>query len=177
MSLGKQILHQLRLLADGQEVLEAAPATEPATKRLAERDGARLATLEIFDHDRYSVALRAIEVGGAPPAQVDTRAYLSASAAEIVRRLSYLEEPLAVWELDGGERRAELRSSPPQREGDEVAYWEVTLWAGEQPGARIMRYRWTPGMVEREEVAYPATFALVARMVDSLVESLEEVGE
>lgn len=177
MSLGKQMLHQLRLLAAGQEVLEATPVTDAAAKRLVERDGEQLAALEIFDHDRYSVALRAIEVGGAPPEQADTRAYLSACAAEIARRLSYLEEPLAVWELDGGERRAELRSSPPQREGDEVTYWEVTLWVGEQPGAKIMRYRWAPGMIEREEVAYPATFALVARMVDSLAESLNAVDE
>ncbi len=175
MSLGKQMLHQLRLLATGQEIPEATPATDTAAKRLVERDGEQMAALEIFDHDRYSVALRAIEVGGAPLAQADTRAYLSTCAAEMVRRLSYLEEPLAVWELDGGERRAELRSSPPQREGDEVAYWEVTLWAGEQPGARIMRYHWAAGMIEREVIAYPATFALVARMVDSLAESLKDI--
>jgi hypothetical protein len=103
--------------------------------------------------------------------------YLSAAAAEVARRMSYLEEPLAVWELDGHEGRAQLRSSPPQREGDEVSFWEVTLWAGAQPGARVMRYRWTAGMIEPEVIAYPATFALVARMADSLTEALKTIEE
>jgi hypothetical protein len=101
------------------------------------------------------------------------RAYLSATAAEVARRLSFLEEPLAVWELDGGERAAQLRSAPPQREGDAVTYWEVTLWAGDQPGARAIRYQWSPGMAEREVLAYPATFALVARMADGLAAALD----
>ena len=51
-----------------------------------------------------SLTLRELMVasGGAEPP--DARAYLSATAAEVARRLSFLEEPLAVWELDGGER-------------------------------------------------------------------------
>jgi hypothetical protein len=53
----------------------------------------------------------------------------------------------------------------------------VTLRTGSQPGARLMRYRWLPGMREREVVAYPATFALVARMIDSLAEGLATLAE
>jgi hypothetical protein len=63
------------------------------------------------------------------------------------------------------------------REGEEVSYWEVTLWAGDEPGARAVRYHWAPGMAEREVVAYPATFALVARMADSLAEALRAETE
>ena len=44
--------------------------------------------------------------------------------------------------------------------------------AGDEPGARAVRYHWAPGMPEREVIAYPATFALVARMADSLAEAL-----
>jgi hypothetical protein len=102
---------------------------------------------------------------------------MSAVAAEVARRLSFLEEPLAVWELDGGECMAQLRSSPPLREGDAVTYWEVTLWGGDEPGARAVRYHWSPGMVEREVLAYPATFALIARMADGMADALRgDVG-
>jgi hypothetical protein len=167
MSLGKQMIEQLRLLAAAETLSSADPHT------LTALDGAAQATLAFFDHDRFSVTLRGLDVGGAL-FEGDAHAYLSACAAEIARRLSYLEEPLAVWELDGAERVAQLRSSPPQRDGDEVSYWEVTLAAGAQLGARIARYRWAPGMVEREVVAYPATFALVGRMVDSLRTALAE---
>jgi hypothetical protein len=166
MSLGKQMIEQLRLLS----AAESLPADE-RFRMLTALDGPEQATLEFFDHDRYSVTLRALDVGAGAPVG-DARAYLSAHAAEIARRLGYLEEPLAVWELDGGDRIAQLRSSPPQREGDEVSYWEVALCAGERPGARLTRYRWAPGMVEREVVAYPATFALVGRLADSLADAL-----
>ena len=168
MSLGKQMIEQLRLLSAA-----AAPPADVPLKALAVSDEAGRATLEFVDHDRYSVTLRALHVGAAAPAG-DARAYMSARAAEIARSLSYLEEPLAVWELDGGERVAQLRSAPPLREGDEVAYWEVTLSAGAEPGARLQRYRWAPGMVEREELDYPATFALVGRLADSLAAALRD---
>jgi len=176
MSLGKQMIEQLRLLSAAETPSSLRPSADERCKLLTTLEAPGQATLEFFDHDRYSVTLRALDVGAGAFAG-DARAYLSAQAAEIARRLSYLEEPLAVWELDGGERIAQLRSSPPQREGQEVLYWEVTLALGERPGARLQRYRWAPGMAEREEVAYPATFALVGRLVDSLAESLRAEAE
>src|SRR6186713_469823 len=112
MSIGKQITEQLRRLADGdQAVVEAA-----AENTLLVQDATLRATLEFSDYDRYSLTLRALTVGAGNSAPEDVRAYLSATAAEVARRLSFLEEPLAVWELDGGERTAQLRSAPPQRE-------------------------------------------------------------
>jgi hypothetical protein len=180
MSIGKQLAEQLARLASGESVLASVPSSDSAYMRIVALEGPLQASLELFDYDRYSVTLRELTIGTGGAAPNDARAYMSAAAAEVARHLSFLEEPLAVWELDGGERLAQLRSSPPRREGDEVSYWEVTLWApstssgqgGDQPGARAVRYRWAPGMPEREAVAYPATFALVARMADSLAEAL-----
>ena len=177
MSLGKQMIERLRRLAAEEPEAAQTQSGGAGYTDLVVGDAGESARLEIFDHDRYSVSLRALEVGHAPPIEGDAHAYLSAHAAEIARRMSYLEEPLALWELDRGEKIAQLRSSPPQREGEEVSYWEVTLYAHAQPWASIMRYRWTPGMIEREVVAYPATFALVARMAESLTEALRTAGD
>ena len=168
MSIGKQITEQLRRLADGDEAVLVAGDE----KRLVVPGQPLHAVLAFFDRDRYSVTLRELAVMAGAAAPRDARAYLSAAAAAVARGLSFLEEPLAVWELDGGERIAQLRSSPPLREGEEVSYWEVTLRTGEQAEARAVRYHWAPGMTEREVVAYPATFALLARMADSLAEAL-----
>src|SRR5262245_60362810 len=159
MRIGKQITEQLRRLADGDRTMLDS-GDENVLLVVAQPLHAKL---EFFDHDRYSVTLRELTVGAGAEAPSDARAYLSSRGAEVARRLSFLEEPLAVWELDGGERIAQLRSSPPLREGEEISYWEVTLWAGAEPGARVIRYHWSPGMAEREVLAYPATFALVAR--------------
>ncbi|HWQ11306.1 MAG TPA: hypothetical protein VNL77_00825 [Roseiflexaceae bacterium] len=164
MALGKQLVAALRRLDAG--------GTEGP---LVVAHGQASARLELADRDRYSAAVRSLEVAlGEREAPADARAELSARAAALIRRLSYLEEPLAVWELEGGERLAQLRSSPPQREGEEVAYWEVTLRAAERPTASIARYRWAPGMPEREVVVYPATFALIGRLADSLEAALAE---
>jgi hypothetical protein len=168
MSIGKQITQRLRQLADGDRtVLEAG-----AENTLLVLDAPLHAKLEFSDNDRYSLTLRELTIGAGGVAPLDARGYLSTVAAEIARRLSFLEEPLAVWELDAGEQIAQLRSSPPQREGDTLAYWEVTLWAGDEPGARAVRYQWSPGMAEREVLAYPATFALIARMADGMADAL-----
>src|SRR5262245_8414108 len=114
MSIGKLITERLRRLADGDRtVLE--PGDE---QRLVAVGEPNHASLVFFDHDRYSVTLRELSVGAGGAAPNDARGYLSATAAEVARRLSFLEEPLAVWELDGGERVAQLRSSPPLREGE-----------------------------------------------------------
>lgn len=175
MSLGKHLTERLRLLAKhGPEAAQLQPSPDVQNAmQVVLHNETQYARLSIFDFDRYSVALCALEVGiGKQPVERDARTFLSTRAAEIIRNLSYLEEPLAVWELDGNEQIAQLRSSPPQREDEAVLYWEVTLWYGAEPGARIMRYRWDPGMVEREVVDYPATFALVARLVDSLSAAL-----
>lgn len=173
MSIGKLLTEQLRRVAGGDI---SALQRDDAGITLIVPHAVTPVVLSLADTDRYSVTMRELRVGSALP-RGDSRAYLSATAAEIARRLSYLEEPLAVWELDGGERIAQLRSSPPLREGEELSYWEVTLAAGESPGAAITRYRWAPNFPERELVAYPATFALLARMADSLAEALRSAAE
>jgi len=173
MSIGKQITERLRRLADGDRtVLEASPENT-----LLVLDQPLCARLEFSDHDRYSVTLRDLTVGAGGAAPLDARGYLSTAAAEVARRLSFLEEPLAVWELDAGERVAQLRSSPPLREGEEISYWEVALSVGAEPTARATRYHWAPGMAERKVLVYPATFALVARMADSLAAALRGAME
>jgi hypothetical protein len=177
MSTGKRMIERLRQLADGTVAPVDVPAGDSTYKRLESSEGSLRVALEFFDYDRYSVTLRGLHIGAADVTVTDARSYLSATAAEIARRLGFLEEPLAVWELDGGEKQALLRSSPPLREGEEITYWEVTLSAGEQPGARAARYRWTPGMAEREPIAYPATFALIGRMTDALAAALKPERE
>ena len=164
MTLGKMLIERLR------------NTEQPATQPLTVAHGAQSAELAFFDRDRYSVTMRDLAVGAGGATTADARAFLSAAAAAVARRLSFLEEPLAVWELDGAEGTAQLRSSPPQREGEEVSYWEVTLWAA-PARAQAARYRWEPGMAEREVLAYPATFALLGRIADGLVAALEEPGE
>lgn len=165
MNLGKQLTEEMRALAAGGA---QSPVSEVTVGSLRMRVG---------DLDRYSATLEELTLEATTTAGTDRRAYLSERTAAITRRLSFLEEPLAVWELDGNEGVAQLRSSPPQRDGETVSYWEVQLQTAGQPTATLGRYQWTPGIVERESVPYPATFALLGRIADALEAALNESAE
>jgi hypothetical protein len=163
MSIGKALVDQLRQSATN-------PAAEPRIE--VELDGVRVRA-DLGERDRFSATVNSLDITVETPAG-DAQQFLSERSARVMQRLNYLEEPLAVWELDQREGLAQLRSSPPQRDGERVDYWEVTLHAGERPAASIGRYRWEPGMPEREALPYPATFGLLGRLADSLAGALGE---
>jgi hypothetical protein len=180
MSLAKLITAELRRLGAEPAALAALPADEAGVRSLdiGGVDGAPSARVGLFDADRYSVSLRALSVAGGElpplggqPGAADAR--LAALARGVIAGLAYLEEPLALVERDAAEAQAQIRSNPPLREDELLSYWEVALTSGERPSASIARYRWEPGMPEREPLPYPATFALVARIADSLVAALD----
>jgi hypothetical protein len=183
MSLGKQLTARLRLLTrEGIESAQALVVGDNCT-RLTVTDDQHTSkvALELFDYDRYSVTMRTLELtcGFSPildlqaPSDEAIKTVLSAYAANIIRQLNYLEEPLAVWELEHNEQAVQLRSSPPQREEADVFYWEALLQVGERSSVTLARYHWAEGMVERELAPYPVTCALVARIADSLHAALQ----
>jgi hypothetical protein len=101
MSIGKQLIEPLGRLATGEGGSLGLNQNEDGSGTISVSELQVSAKLEFFDYDRYSVTLRALEVRNGAPVEGDAGAYLSQRAAEIARCLSYLEERLAVWELDG----------------------------------------------------------------------------
>ncbi len=177
MSLGKYLTERLRLMVKEGEDAAQLQTLSDQHKRLVVTTDTLTATLDLFDYDRYSLTLRTLELRAGAPSEAGDLTQLSRAelhevlhtqAAALARQLNYLEEPLAVWELEVSERSTQLRSAPPQRDEAEVSYWEVTLAMGEQTVVQLARYRWSPEMVERELVPYPASFALLARIAESL---------
>lgn len=176
MNLGKQLTERLALLGDESGRRERAVLVESkgvAYYSIGTWLGPLRAVLEFGDHDRYSVTLRALEVGCALAPNGHQHDWMPALAATIAGRLSYLEEPLAVWELSQAEGMAQLRSAPPQREGDAICYWELLLRTGEQVSVRLSRYRWQPTLTERALIEYPATFSLLGRIATDIASCIE----
>jgi hypothetical protein len=178
MSLAKLIVTELRRLGADQAAVAALPADDAGVRTLdiGATEGAPAARVAFYDADRYSVSLRMLTVAGGQlpplgdePGAADAR--LAAMARGVIAQLAYLEEPLAVVERAAAD--AQIRSNPPLREDEMLSYWEVALTSGERPSASIARYRWEPGMPEREPQPYPAAFPLVARIVGSLVAALD----
>jgi hypothetical protein len=177
MSLAKQITFELRRLGADQAALAALLADEAGVRAidLGGTDGVPSIRVAVFDADRFSVSLRmlTVAVGQLPPTGDEPDAAdvaLAALARGVIAELAYLEEPLAVVERDAA--AVQIRSAPPLREDEQLSYWEVALTGGERPSASIARYRWEPGMPEREPQPYPAAFPLVARIAESLAAAL-----
>lgn len=159
MSLGIMLYERLKELDAGYNTVSVATGSDHAL-------------LNIVDSDRYSVTMRDLTVGGTSRPSIDLQIFLDVAASALIHELHYLEEPLARIEFDATVGQAILRSAQPQREGETLSYWEVRLDTGAAPTAQIARYSWSPGMIEREAVAYPATFRLLARITDSMATAL-----
>lgn len=173
MSLGKQLVERLQLNG-GEGVAVQVEGAAGLYYSVGTWQGARRAVVEFGDRDRFSVTLRALEVGDGAPIKDDVSTYLHERANAIMQRLNYLEEPLAVWELNAVDGAVQLRSQTPQRDDDELVYWELVLRVSDQPCARLSRYAWKPGLPDRRVVEYPATFNLLRRISDDLVACLSE---
>lgn len=179
MNLDKRVVAQLeQLAAKGPKSIDAVILNPPQQGYLvgvpmAEQEPGAAITLEAYD--RYSVSLRQLEVSHSPSSAPQSRdeAYLRRSAERATSRLTYLEEPLLLLELDPAEKLAQLRSDPPQQEDEALTYWEIFISAEPQPRARLARYRWQPGQ-GREQITYPATFATLGRLAQDLALSLIE---
>lgn len=180
MNLDKRVIEQLEQLVNkGPKQIDAVILNSAQQQGYivgvpagAEEPSAAL-TLEAYD--RYSVALRQLEVShqqAAMPEGSDPAAYLRRCAERAVQRLTYLEEPLILLELDPAEKLAQLRSDPPHQDGEKLTYWELFIRATPHLHARLARYRWQPD--EREQITYPATFATLGRIAQDLALSIIE---
>lgn len=133
-------------------------------------------TLTLQSYDRYSVTLRQLEVSHnvAAPERKEVKEKLRQWAEQIIRRLSYLEEPLKLLELDGGARIAQLRSDSPHEDQKALTYWEAMLYAEPYPRVNLTRYHWSSDRTGRDVAVYPATFGTLGRIAQDLAHSLLE---
>jgi len=135
-------------------------------------------TLTLQGYDRYSVTLRQLEVGHHVDSSLTSETSEAAKeklqqwADQIIQRLSYLEEPLTLLELDAGARIAQLRSVSPHQDEETLTYWETMIQAEPHPRVKLTRYHWSPDGSAREVAVYPATFGILGRIAQDLAESL-----
>lgn len=183
MNLQQRVVKQLeQLAAKGHQNIEAVIQESPESGYTvgipSEGKGAGV-SLSLADYDRYSATLRHLSVFDNHPVgdDSDTESYLSSVAAEIIKRLSYLEEPLALLELNTVDHVAQLRSQLPENGSNDSTYWEVCVSVSPHPQAKLARYHWIAGNRERTVVTYPATFATLGRIARDLAASLALVAE
>ncbi|MCB9079725.1 MAG: hypothetical protein H6631_19130 [Anaerolineaceae bacterium] len=183
MDIREQIIEQLnQFAAKGPQHVETGGQGSPEPGYLvgvlSETDEGVGASLDLADYDRFSVALRHLEVFHKQlDVEVDeAKTFLQKNAETLVAKLTYLEEPLELLELDPTEGVALMRSNPPLTKSDEseVTYWEILLRTSPHPNVNLTRYQWTANVGDRTVAAYPATFTMLGRIAEDLVAGLNQ---
>ncbi len=150
MTLHAQLEHELDRLGDGGA----------ATVSLA--DGPRELRCELEERHRLAVSftllrLATTELAGATAADLER---ISKALAE---RLTYLMEPISPIELDSEACVVQLRSTPPQRDDDGRAYFELTVHKGGE--LLLRRFRKEP-QTARTPIAATVTRDVLLRLVE-----------
>ena len=133
---------------------------------VAVRTPSGTATVVVDDADRLGVQASSVglqQAGGSP-------SDVSRQAQEAVRRLTYLQEPLAVIETDAHRGRSILRSSTPRKTDGGPEYNEAVLDGGES--ITIKRFRAEPG-ARRRQVPSNLSRDTLRRIVDDLGDILQ----
>ena len=95
-----------------------------------------------------------------------TDAELQAWAGEVVRRVTYLLEPLAVLEYDAASQSVLVRSQPPTQTPDAIMYYEAVVGA---PGhLSLKRYSAPKSDPGRQTVDLHMTHEVLRRLVEDL---------
>jgi hypothetical protein len=181
MNISKGVVERLEELANKQPepvVIDPATSRKGYHVKVPVQEHNLTILLILEDYDRYSAALRYVEISQDSLAQGEEVAddYLHRRAKEAIERLTYLEEPVTLVELDGDAGLAQVRSQPPEHRDEAVIYWELEIWSRPHPRLKLTRYRWTPGQVGRELVVHPVAFARLGRMAEDLALSLANVA-
>lgn len=131
----------------------------------AAHGGAEL-EMEISDADRLGILATKTHVTAGPGAADDQ--VLATQADEMIRRVTYLQESLALIELDRRRCRAVLRSANPRVAGDTLDYYEAVLESGRS--ATLRRYRYERGRRARRPIAANLSTETAARLAGDLLD-------
>ncbi|HVS36889.1 MAG TPA: hypothetical protein VMS17_15120 [Gemmataceae bacterium] len=104
--------------------------------------------------------LKLTRTGAALTTDLKTRAERTAA------RVTGLLEPLRLIEVDAGRDAALLRSTAPQKRGDDLYYYEVELKTGGDAGVHRYQASTTGGM--RQQIAFPLTHEALAKVAGDL---------
>ncbi len=105
----------------------APPVTGQTVLRVA--DDRRELEAELSAIDRLACAFDTFRVTIAAMATAET-AQLKEHAGKLAAKLSYLLEPIGLIEVDADRCVVQLRSIPPQRDEDRIAYYELLAERG-----------------------------------------------
>ena len=132
-------------------------------------DGPSLLTLHLSALDSVGLAFSALEFATTSRPEWTSEA-LRGWGERLAGRVTYLMEPLKVFEVDAGGGEVQIRSQSPTARAEQRGYYEVRLFA--QGSLRMERYAFDEATRERRTVPCQLTREVLERLADDLVASV-----
>jgi hypothetical protein len=152
--MSKDLQHQLR------DALAAAPMGAAGGWTIRLDHAAQHLVCELEAVDSLACAFTRLSVTGDRLAGA-TMDELATAAETLSRRLTYLLEPISPIEHDADRCVVQLRSNPPQKEGDRASYYELLVCRSGE--VSLARYAKQPGG-QRELVPAHVTREVLLRL-------------
>jgi len=144
------------------QALAALPPPAGGQTMLSVADDRRALECALCAVDRLACAFDTFRVTIAALASAETT-QLKEHSAKLAAKLNYLLEPIGLVEVDADRCVVQLRSIPPQRDEERIAYYELLA---ERGGAfSLRRYEVLAGQ-ERRPVAAEVTREVFLRLAD-----------
>ena len=134
----------------------------PCQLKMHTPEGDLAAHLETIDQLACSFTLLQLQADKIAAVTIDE---LSAIAADLSSRLSYLLESISPVEIDHDMCIVQLRSNPPEQNSQDTFYYELVVRQG---AIELCRYQKSPGDV-RQTVAATVTREVLERLGEDFV--------
>ncbi len=131
--------------------------------------GPRTVRCEIDACDQLAVAVYELVLETSELAGVEI-AKLQAASKALCERVTYLLEPISPIETDMDGCTVQMRSTPPQQQGNGRFYYELFLRRG--GSVALHRYEKQPGSI-RQRVAATLTHEVLGRLVEDFDKTVE----
>jgi hypothetical protein len=154
----------MSLKSETKPALDALGSLVAVPHQLDVQDGRRRLTGELVGVDAIGLSFQQLmletdELAGA------TMDRLKAISEDLAKRLTYLMEPISPIEFDADGCTVQLRSSPPQKDDDGTAYYELLVHQGGDLSLR--RYHKSAGG-QRQSIPANVTREVFVRLVGDL---------
>ena len=132
-------------------------------------DGPNRLTLHLSALDSVGVAFTALEFSAMDRPEWTPEA-LRGWGERLAARVTYLMEPLKLFEIDAGGGEVQFRSQSPTTRDDQRSYYEVRLF--QNGSLRLERYTYVEGTRQRRRVPCQVTREVLERLSDDVAASV-----
>ena len=137
---------------------------------VAVEDGPNRLTLNLSALDSVGVAFSSLEFATTSRPEEWSSDALRGWGERLAGRVTYLMEPLKVFEVDAGGGEVQIRSHNPTTRGEKRGYYEVRLF--KQGSLRLERHAYDEATRQRRAVPCQLTREVLERLADDIAASI-----